>query len=94
MEGERRVSSTSVKAQWGGYVNEIAMPSQEEIDRLYKRLDPEAEAGSFHLNPDVPFTQDLVKGLLINLFEAGNGFSGNFSLVLSRDSPYWEKAEI
>ncbi len=40
--------------------------NQEEIDRLFKRLDREAEAGGYHLNPDTPFTQELVKGLLIN----------------------------
>ena len=39
---------------------------QEEIDRLFKRLDREAEAGGYHLNPDTPFTQELVRGLLIN----------------------------
>ena len=39
---------------------------QEEIDRLFKRLDREAEAGGYHLNPDTPFTKDLVQGLLIN----------------------------
>jgi ferredoxin-thioredoxin reductase catalytic subunit len=26
----------------------------------------EAEAGGYHLNPDTPFTKDLVKGLLVN----------------------------
>jgi ferredoxin-thioredoxin reductase catalytic chain len=40
--------------------------NQEEIDRLFKRLDREAEAGGYHLNPDTPFTKELVKGLLIN----------------------------
>ena len=40
--------------------------NQEEIDRLFKRLDREAEAGGYHLNPDTPFTQELVRGLLIN----------------------------
>jgi len=38
----------------------------EEIDRLYKRLDREAEAGGYHLNPDTPFTKELVWGLLVN----------------------------
>jgi ferredoxin-thioredoxin reductase catalytic subunit len=26
----------------------------------------ESEAGGYHLNPDTPFTRDLVKGLLVN----------------------------
>lgn len=40
--------------------------SQEEIDRLFKRLDREAEGGGYHLNPDIPFTKELVRGILIN----------------------------
>ncbi|MDP2931503.1 MAG: ferredoxin-thioredoxin reductase catalytic domain-containing protein [Chloroflexota bacterium] len=40
--------------------------SPEEINRLYERLNKEAEAGGYHLNPDVEFTRDLVKGLLTN----------------------------
>jgi len=38
----------------------------EEVDRLYEKLKKEAEAGGYHLNPDVEFTRALVKGLLIN----------------------------
>ena len=41
-------------------------PSADEIDQLYRRLDREAEAGGYHLNPDVLFTKDLVRGLIIN----------------------------
>jgi ferredoxin-thioredoxin reductase catalytic subunit len=40
--------------------------TQEEIDALYERLDREAEAAGYHLNPDVAFTKDLVRGLLVN----------------------------
>ncbi|MBI4266842.1 MAG: ferredoxin:glutaredoxin reductase [Chloroflexi bacterium] len=40
--------------------------SQLEIDRLYERLKREAEAGGYHLHPEVGFTKDLVKGLLVN----------------------------
>ncbi len=47
-------------------MNENVMPSPQEIDRLYKRLDKEAESAGYHLNPDFSFTKDLVKGLLIN----------------------------
>jgi ferredoxin-thioredoxin reductase catalytic chain len=39
---------------------------QAEIDRLYERLFREAEAGGYHLNPDVTFTKELIKGLLTN----------------------------
>ncbi len=41
-------------------------PSSAEIDKLYEKLYREAEANGYHLNPDVPFTKDLVKGLLVN----------------------------
>ena len=38
----------------------------EEVDRLCERLKKEAEAGGYHLNPDVEMTKSLVKGLLTN----------------------------
>ena len=47
--------------------------SPEEVERLFKRLDKEAEAGGYHLNPDAPFTQELIKGLLINEKRYGYG---------------------
>ncbi len=40
--------------------------SQEEIDGLYQRLLKEAEAGGYHLNADVEFTKQLIRGLLVN----------------------------
>ena len=40
--------------------------SADEVNRLYDRLNREAEAGGYHLNPDVEFTKELVKGLLTN----------------------------
>jgi len=40
--------------------------SPEDVDTLYKRLDREAEASGYHLNPDQDFTRGLVEGLLIN----------------------------
>jgi ferredoxin-thioredoxin reductase catalytic subunit len=47
--------------------------SQEEVEVLYERLDREAEAGGYHLNPDVEFTKDLVTGLLVNEKRYGYG---------------------
>ena len=38
----------------------------EKIDELYKKLDKEAEASGYHLNPEEEFTKDLVEGLLVN----------------------------
>lgn len=40
--------------------------TQDEIDNLYERLNREAEASGYHLNPDVVCTKELVKGLLTN----------------------------
>jgi len=41
-------------------------PTAEEIEALYRKLEREAEAAGYHLNPDVEFTRELVRGLLIN----------------------------
>jgi ferredoxin-thioredoxin reductase catalytic chain len=38
----------------------------EQINLLNERLKKEAEAGGYHLNPDVEFTKQLVAGLLVN----------------------------
>jgi ferredoxin-thioredoxin reductase catalytic subunit len=40
--------------------------TQAEIDALYERLYKEAEASGYHLNPDVDFTKQLIKGMLVN----------------------------
>ena len=39
---------------------------KDEIDALVERLDREAEASGYHLNPDREFTRELVEGLLTN----------------------------
>jgi ferredoxin-thioredoxin reductase catalytic subunit len=38
----------------------------EQVDRLYDRLNREAKEAGYHLNPDVEFTKELVRGLLVN----------------------------
>ena len=38
----------------------------EEVERLYKRLDKEAESAGYHLNPNKDFTRGLIEGLLVN----------------------------
>lgn len=48
------------------------MPMAEQIDALYEKLDEEAEAAGYHLNPDADITRGLVEGLLIN--EARYGY--------------------
>lgn len=37
-----------------------------EVEKLYERLQKQAEASGYHLNPDVTFAKELVKGLLTN----------------------------
>ncbi|HTY12625.1 MAG TPA: ferredoxin-thioredoxin reductase catalytic domain-containing protein [Candidatus Omnitrophota bacterium] len=50
----------------------IPGPDPKSIDALYARLKSEAEANGYFLNPDVEFTKDLVRGLLVN--EARYGY--------------------
>ncbi len=40
--------------------------TDEAVDSLYQKLRDEAEEGGYHLNPDVGFTKELVRGLLVN----------------------------
>jgi len=40
--------------------------SREEVDTLYNKLNKEAEASGYHLNPEVEHTKELVKGLITN----------------------------
>ncbi len=40
--------------------------TEKEVEERYQRLKREAEAGGYHLNPDVAFTKELVRGLLAN----------------------------
>ena len=44
-------------------MNEV---SQEDVEKLYKKLNKEAESAGYHLNPDIDFTRDLVNGLIVN----------------------------
>lgn len=53
-------------------MSEESAISTEKIDALYERLDRDAEASGYHLNPDREFTRGLVEGLLIN--EARYGY--------------------
>jgi ferredoxin-thioredoxin reductase catalytic subunit len=47
-------------------MNQVIAVTPEEADALYVKLKAEAEAGGYHLNPEVAFTKELVKGLLVN----------------------------
>ena len=37
-----------------------------DVDQAYAHLKKEAEAGGYHLNPDVEFTKNLIRGLIKN----------------------------
>ncbi len=47
-------------------MSEESEVSRQDIDRLYAKLDREAEAAGYHLNPDIAFAKDLVRGLIVN----------------------------
>ncbi|HXY74444.1 MAG TPA: ferredoxin-thioredoxin reductase catalytic domain-containing protein [Dehalococcoidales bacterium] len=49
------------------------LPTQKEIDALYDRIKKEAEAGGYHLNPDVEFVKQLMNGILKNEKRYGYG---------------------
>jgi ferredoxin-thioredoxin reductase catalytic subunit len=38
----------------------------EEVEKLFTRLDQEAESAGYHLNPDKKFTLGLIEGMLVN----------------------------
>jgi ferredoxin-thioredoxin reductase catalytic chain len=40
--------------------------NEKEIESLYLKLDTEAKAAGYHLNPDLEFTRSLVRGLIVN----------------------------
>lgn len=40
--------------------------SEEKINRVHERLYKYAESNGYHLNPNIDFTKDLIKSLLVN----------------------------
>jgi ferredoxin-thioredoxin reductase catalytic chain len=47
-------------------VSEQFSGAQAEVNHLYEQLKREAESNGYHLNPDVEFAKELVRGLLTN----------------------------
>ena len=47
-------------------MNEPAPITDEEIDRVYRQIDSDAESAGYHLNPDGGFVKRLVRGLIEN----------------------------
>jgi len=44
---------------------------EKEVERVYERLEQDAESGGYHLNPDRGFTRELIRGLVINFNRYG-----------------------
>jgi len=47
-------------------LNDETRCTPEEVTELYERLERDAEAHGYHLNPDREFTRELVEGLACN----------------------------
>jgi ferredoxin-thioredoxin reductase catalytic subunit len=48
-------------------------PSEIEVESHYHKVKEEAESSGYHLNPDVEFTKELLKSILINKKRYGYG---------------------
>jgi len=44
----------------------MSMIDPVAIDAALAQITADAEAGGYHINPDTPFTRDLIEGLLVN----------------------------
>jgi ferredoxin-thioredoxin reductase catalytic chain len=45
---------------------EYSEPTNEEVEKLYSRLDKDAKQAGYNLDPDIQFAKDLIRGILIN----------------------------
>ncbi len=54
-------------------MNDIDEPSESEVNSYYQKVKEEAESSGYHLNPDVEFTKELLKSILINKKRYGYG---------------------
>lgn len=46
--------------------DESTGPTDDEIEKFYTSLQKETKQAGYNLNPDVQFTKDLIKGILVN----------------------------
>ncbi len=51
---------------------EDVQPTDQTVDAVYRQLKRESKEGGYHLNPDLDFVKDLIRGLLQN--EARYGY--------------------
>jgi ferredoxin-thioredoxin reductase catalytic subunit len=47
-------------------MRDYSEPAGDDIEALYSQLQKETKQMGYNLNPDVQFTKDLIKGILIN----------------------------
>ncbi len=47
--------------------------TDEEVEERYEKLDREAEAAGYYLNPDMEMTRQLIRGILVNEKRYGYG---------------------
>ena len=47
-------------------MRDYSEPTGDDIEALYSLLQKETKQAGYNLNPDVQFTKDLIKGILIN----------------------------
>ena len=54
-------------------MNEQSNIKSEEVEKLYKRLNHDAESSGYHLNPDIDFTKETeeVSQRAINMQKVG-----------------------
>lgn len=54
-------------------MSDLDEPTASEVDSYYQKLKKDAEASGYNLNPDVEFTKELLKSILINKKRYGYG---------------------
>jgi len=54
-------------------MNGLDEPKPTEVDSYYLKVKKDAESSGYNLNPDVEFTKELLKSVLININRYGHG---------------------
>jgi ferredoxin-thioredoxin reductase catalytic subunit len=54
-------------------MNEQVEISESALEGFYQKMSKEAAGGGYYLNPDVEFTRDLARGILVNEKRYGYG---------------------
>ena len=54
-------------------MNDFDEPTAAEVDSYYLKVKKDTESSGYNLNPDVEFTKELLKSILININRYGHG---------------------